>query len=107
MDIKNLKQKKLKENLRKKQSDMARVFVDENNPSIYRDTQKCIKCGRCKEICEKTTGLSEFYGVNKEGAPNVCVNCGQCTIACGANAPFEKESYSRDRKSTRLNSSHS
>lgn len=95
MDIKNLKQKKLKENLRKKQSDMARVFVDENNPSIYRDTQKCIKCGRCKEICEKTTGLSEFYGVNKEGAPNVCVNCGQCTIACGSNALFEKESYSR------------
>lgn len=45
---------------------MARVFVDENNPSIYRDTQKCIKCGRCKEICEKQRGLANFMVLTKK-----------------------------------------
>lgn len=90
MDIKELKQKKLKENLRKKQSDEARVFVDEKSPSLFRNVEKCIKCGRCKEACERATGLREFYGAN-----DVCLNCGQCTVACGANALFEKESYTK------------
>ena len=93
VDLKKLKQEKLKENLKKKLSESSRVYVDEDSPCLFRDVSKCIKCGRCKEICEKATGLSEFYNVNKKGAPDVCIGCGQCTLSCGVNALREKASY--------------
>jgi ferredoxin hydrogenase len=92
MDIRKLKQEKLKQNLRKRLGDV-RVIVDEDDICLYRDNEACIKCGRCKEICEKVTGMTEFYGVNKEGSEHVCIGCGQCTNACGTNALREKASY--------------
>ena len=93
VDVKKLKQDKLKENLKKKLNEDIRVFVDEKNPCLYRDVSKCIKCGRCKEACEKATGLNQYYGVNKAGAPDVCIGCGQCTLSCGVNALREKANY--------------
>lgn len=93
VDIKKLKQEKLKQVLKKKLNKEVRVFVDDKSPCLYRDISKCIKCGKCKEACDKATGLSEFYNVNKKGFPDVCIGCGQCTLACGSNSLREKASY--------------
>lgn len=93
MDLKKLKQQKLKEVIKKKLGENARVFVDENSPCLFRDITKCIKCGKCKDMCNKVTGLADHYDVNKPGRPNVCIGCGQCTLACGTNALREKASY--------------
>lgn len=93
MDLKKLKQQKLKEVIKKKLGENARVFVDENSPCLFRDITKCIKCGKCKDMCNKVTGLADHYDVNKPGKPNVCIGCGQCTLVCGTNALREKASY--------------
>ena len=35
----------------------VRVAIEEDNPSIARNEEKCIKCGMCKEVCTKDIGV--------------------------------------------------
>ncbi|MBA4417594.1 MAG: ferredoxin [Syntrophus sp. (in: bacteria)] len=76
--------------------------VDTTSPSIIRDQNKCILCGRCIQICSNiqtvnaltldqrgfNTQISDAFN---EGMGNsVCVNCGQCTVYCPVGALYEK-----------------
>jgi NADH-quinone oxidoreductase subunit G len=74
---------------------------DDGGPSIVRDPDKCILCGRCVRVCEEiqTVGAVDFAnrgdqlvvttGMNK-GLNNVeCVNCGQCIHVCPVSAISE------------------
>lgn len=77
--------------------------VDRSSPSIIRDPNKCIKCGRCVEICRDVQGLNviEFIGrsIDMEILPNygkylndaACTTCGQCSTVCPVAAIYEKE----------------
>jgi NADP-reducing hydrogenase subunit HndD len=77
--------------------------LDTSTPSIVRDPNKCIKCGRCAEVCHHTQGTgilySQFRGIDVQVAPEygksladvACVLCGQCAAVCPVGAIHEKD----------------
>ncbi len=83
--------------------------VDESNPFIIRDLNKCIQCGACVRACEEITGrdnLSYMYrGYNRKvtTADDVsfvnsdCVFCGQCVAVCPTGALTEKQIHGKAR----------
>lgn len=77
------------------------VTIDRLSPSIYRDTSKCILCGRCVERCKNAHGLG-ILGFEKRGfntivspaenrsfATSPCILCGQCVSVCPTGALME------------------
>ncbi len=78
--------------------------LDVSSPSIVRDPEKCILCGKCVRVCEETQGVacidfikrgsSAFIGCAFDSSLNVssCVNCGQCINVCPTGALMEKSS---------------
>ncbi len=75
--------------------------IDKLSPSIYRDTSKCILCGRCVARCKNAHGLGilgfEKRGFNTIVAPaenrsfanSPCILCGQCVTVCPSGALME------------------
>jgi len=80
----------------KKREEM--VPIDNSNPSIVRDSNKCILCGACVRVCKEIQGqgildftnrgsktvVSPAYNKNMDKAD--CVFCGQCTAVCPTGA---------------------
>jgi NADH-quinone oxidoreductase subunit G/NADP-reducing hydrogenase subunit HndD len=76
--------------------------LDISSPSISRDPDKCILCGKCVRVCEETQGVAciefvkrgsdAFIGCAFDASLNVssCVNCGQCINVCPTGALMEK-----------------
>ena len=76
--------------------------VDLSSPSIVRDPDKCILCGKCVRVCEEIEAVSaiDFIGRGNqtiigtafdEGLnTSKCVNCGQCINVCPTGALREK-----------------
>ncbi|GAB4328842.1 MAG: NADH-dependent [FeFe] hydrogenase, group A6 [Bacteroidales bacterium] len=74
---------------------------DLSSPSISRDPEKCILCGRCVRVCEEVMGVSaiDFTGrgsktrigtaMNDGMNTSSCVNCGQCIHVCPTGALSE------------------
>lgn len=75
--------------------------IDKLSPSIYRDTSKCILCGRCVARCKNAHGLG-ILGFEKRGfntivspaenrsfANSPCILCGQCVTVCPTGALME------------------
>jgi NADH-quinone oxidoreductase subunit G/NADP-reducing hydrogenase subunit HndD len=75
---------------------------DLSSPSISRDPDKCILCGRCVRVCEEVMSVSAIDYINR-GSKTVigtsfnkglntssCVNCGQCILVCPTGALTEK-----------------
>jgi NADH-quinone oxidoreductase subunit G/NADP-reducing hydrogenase subunit HndD len=72
--------------------------VDASSPSIVRDPNKCILCGKCVRTCEEIQGVSaiDFAGrgcktviataFNEGLNVSSCVNCGQCIMICPTGA---------------------
>ena len=76
--------------------------LDQLAPAIYRDTSKCILCGRCIARCSNAHGLGilgfENRGFktivapaeNRSFASSPCIQCGQCVSVCPTGALMEK-----------------
>jgi NADH-quinone oxidoreductase subunit G/NADP-reducing hydrogenase subunit HndD len=89
---------------RKISAEKIKQFVDNSSPSIMRDPEKCILCGKCVRTCEEIQGVSalDFSGRGSKSristAFNVslnlstCVACGQCVNACPTGALVERSS---------------
>jgi NADH-quinone oxidoreductase subunit G/NADP-reducing hydrogenase subunit HndD len=75
---------------------------DVSSPSLVRDPDKCILCGRCVRVCEEVQSVSaiefinrgskSFIGTAFDGGLNVssCINCGQCVVVCPTGALTER-----------------
>lgn len=83
--------------------------VDNNNPFITRDLEKCIKCYRCAQACQE---IQYCYVIDylKRGFDTMvtstnnrplletdCVFCGRCVSVCPVGALTEKVSLRRGR----------
>jgi NADH-quinone oxidoreductase subunit G/NADP-reducing hydrogenase subunit HndD len=76
--------------------------IDISSPSIVRDKDKCILCGKCVRVCEEIQGVSAIDFINRGSKVNVgcafdqnlnvsnCVKCGQCILVCPTAALSEK-----------------
>jgi NADP-reducing hydrogenase subunit HndD len=81
--------------------------LDTSTPALVRDPNKCIKCGRCAEVCHhvQETGIlySHFRGMDIGVSPEygkslsevACVLCGQCVLVCPVGAIHEKEDIAK------------
>ncbi len=82
---------------------------DLSSASIVLDPEKCIKCGRCVQVCQDLQGVFalEFIGrgdgtcmapaamLKLDDSP--CVKCGQCAAHCPVGAIYEKDEISEFR----------
>lgn len=80
-----------------------RSSLDISSPSVVRDPEKCVLCGKCVRVCEEVQAVSaiDFAGRGCETkiscafdeSLNVssCVNCGQCIIVCPTGALREQD----------------
>jgi NADP-reducing hydrogenase subunit HndD len=76
---------------------------DVSSPSVWRDSEKCILCGRCVRVCEEVQGVSnlcqQHRGFHNVVAPahdgsmadSVCIYCGQCANVCPTAAFVEND----------------
>jgi len=92
---------------RRYQGAKAKKEMDVGSPSITRDPEKCILCGRCVRVCEEVQGVSAidflrrgsktFVGTAFDAGLNLssCVNCGQCVLVCPTGALTETSSVDR------------
>jgi NADH-quinone oxidoreductase subunit G/NADP-reducing hydrogenase subunit HndD len=72
--------------------------LDVSSPSIVRDPEKCILCGKCVRVCEETQGVSAIDFVGRGSKARIgtafeqglntssCINCGQCIMVCPTGA---------------------
>ncbi len=79
--------------------------IDLSSKVLVRDNNKCIKCGRCINVCAKVQAVSAITATGegldmvvtpsspKGLAASSCVNCGQCVAVCPVGALTEKESW--------------
>jgi len=82
-------------------------YIDFSSPSIVRDPDKCILCGRCVRVCEEVQGVSAIDftrrgfdtmvlpAFEKDLSETTCVNCGQCVLACPVGALHEAPDIER------------
>ncbi|MBE3036325.1 MAG: molybdopterin-dependent oxidoreductase, partial [Candidatus Atribacteria bacterium] len=86
-----------------------KIPLDESNPFILRDLNKCILCGRCVEMCneiQQTHAIDFGYRSSKtkiiaDGDVGLryseCVSCGQCVAVCPVGALIDKAAQGKGR----------
>jgi len=74
---------------------------DISSPSIIREPDKCILCGKCVRVCEEIQGVGAIDFVQRGSKAYVgtafnqglnvssCINCGQCILVCPTAALSE------------------
>ena len=76
---------------------------DKSTVSLVLNPDKCIKCGRCAEVCQEMQNVwaLEFIGrgektvmapaANVSLAQSPCIKCGQCSAHCPVGAIYEND----------------
>lgn len=71
----------------------VRVPIEEDNPAIMREEERCIKCGQCKNICTDFIGVHDTYTLEQTADTAICIHCGQCANVCPVSSITEKYEY--------------
>lgn len=83
--------------------EVLKIPVDDSTPSLVLNQEKCIKCGRCVDVCQnmqnvwalefigrgEDTRMIPAAGVKLNDSP--CIKCGQCSAHCPVGAIYEKD----------------
>lgn len=84
-----------------------RINLDVSSPSILRDPEKCILCGRCVRVCSEVQAVSAIDFTGRGSGARVrcafdeglnvssCVNCGQCVMVCPTGSLTERRDLER------------
>lgn len=75
-----------------------RIPIEQDNPSIMRQEDLCIKCGQCRRVCEEEIGVGKLYSLESTGDKAICIHCGQCANICPAGSITEVYEYREIRK---------
>lgn len=82
-----------KEEAAPSENESAYLEIGRDNHAICRDASKCANCGNCKSVCKyKQTVYGRF---NNQKCKSICIDCGQCSIACPSGAIDYKSDYHR------------
>ncbi|MDR2403030.1 MAG: [FeFe] hydrogenase, group A [Spirochaetaceae bacterium] len=77
--------------------------IDNSNPAIVLNPEKCIRCGRCVKVCQEMQNVwaLEFLGRGIKGriasaadtplGESPCIKCGQCAAHCPVGAIYERD----------------
>jgi NADH-quinone oxidoreductase subunit G len=77
--------------------------IDDSNPAIVLNPEKCIRCGRCVKVCQEIQNVwaLEFLGRGIKGriasaadtplGESPCIKCGQCAAHCPVGAIYERD----------------
>ncbi len=80
-----------------------KMAIDDNNPSIVRNPNVCIKCGRCVDVCKNVQGTNVLANMGRghemqvspvfkeDLSEDFCTFCGQCASVCPVGAITEKD----------------
>ena len=83
--------------------------IDDPNPYIARDYNKCIMCTKCVRVCENVVGAKAISIENRgfkskiatafdgELEKSSCIFCGQCIMVCPTGALTSKKSKGQGR----------
>lgn len=88
---------------RRYQGERNRYKVDVSSPSVIRDPEKCILCGKCVRVCEEVQQVAAIDFIGRGSSSHVgtafdeglnlssCINCGQCILVCPTGALHEHD----------------
>ena len=77
--------------------------LDDMGRAITRDPNKCIKCGRCVQVCRDIQNITAidfaYRGHHSKVTPyfdkdlhdSYCIKCGQCVLSCPVEAITEQD----------------
>lgn len=77
--------------------------IDDSNPAIVLNPEKCVRCGRCVKVCQDMQNVwaIEFLGRGINGriasaadvplGDSPCIKCGQCAAHCPVGAIYERD----------------
>jgi len=92
------------------QGEKRNAPIDDGNPYILRDPNKCILCGKCIATCNAVTERSvidyAYRGFNTKVAPFMdtdlkdsnCVYCNRCVAICPVGALVDKSMIGKGRQ---------
>ncbi|MDR0513154.1 MAG: [FeFe] hydrogenase, group A [Treponema sp.] len=76
----------------------VRIPIEEDNPSIKRIEELCIKCGACRRVCENDIAVGKMYDMKSTGDIPICIHCGQCANVCPVHSIVEQYEYTEVKK---------
>jgi len=83
--------------------------LDDSNPFILRDPNKCILCGKCVRACSEIPGIDNLDFAYRSNTTKVttagdrpyiesdCTFCGTCVAVCPTGALVEKQMHGKAR----------
>lgn len=85
-------------------------LIDDSNPFIIRDPNKCILCGKCVRACTEVSGIGNLSFAFRSNRTKVatagdlpyidsdCTFCGACVAVCPTGALVERSMHGKGRR---------